>query len=79
MGEIKASIEQLKTFKDNGVWREIHEGFKTRLDLVKNKIVSERQIDKIRLLQGKAEELIYNIGLVDLMIEDKQEGEEDGK
>lgn len=71
--DIKASVEQLESFRNNKVWKEIKEGFSIRLEIIKENIITEPKIDKIRLLQGRAEELKYNLGLVDLMIESKKE------
>jgi len=70
--EINASLQQLKDFKLNPVWQELERGFQLRLEFIKTEVLLEPKIDKIRLLQGRAEELIYNLGLLDLMIESKK-------
>lgn len=74
--EIKASLSQLEHLKDNAAWKEIETGLKCRLAQYKDKLIHERKIDKIRLMQGRCEVIKDILGMLDTLIEFKRQEKE---
>lgn len=71
--KIQASLSQLEHLRENAAYLEIERGLKARLEILKNELVTKRKIDKIRLTQGKCQEIEFMLESLGTLIEAKKQ------
>lgn len=68
----EAPLDALEALKDNVAFQEVMKTIEAKLDVLKDRIINERKIDKIRLMQGRCSEDIEFLNILDILIDEKK-------